>query len=320
VKPLAEHGTTARAKGRPSAGIPGCPCPPCRNAENAYDKRRRFLNQTGRTLRVDTAPVAAHLRGLFAAGAGWTQLAAISDCSTSTIHNLLAEKNPQCRRTTANKILAIQPGDAIPEHRGVPAIGTIRRIRALMAQAHTCKAISASCRIDHSTVTDLLVGRSDVVTLGLANRVADGYRALSRSSGTSTRSLNRARREGWAPPAAWDDDTIGDPDAHPDWTGYCGTDRGWWTHKRQQLPICPRCEQAHQEWLAERADLHPQLRNQEMFRARAEASQREADLAADARELLGYGVGIEQVAARLGVTRQHLQQAMLRHPAEAVAA
>ncbi|MFE6429322.1 hypothetical protein ACFVOB_28175 [Streptomyces rochei] len=316
MKPLAEHGTTARAKGRPSAGIPGCPCRPCRKAENAYDKRRRFLNQTGRTLRVDTAPVAAHLRGLFAAGAGWNQLAAISECSTSTISSLLAEKNPQCRRTTANKILAIQPGDAIPDQRSVPALGTIRRLRALIAQAHTCKTISTSCRIDHSTVTDLLVARTDVVTLGLANRVAAGYRTLSQTSGASARSRNRAIREGWAPAAAWDDDLIDDPNAHPEWTGYCGTDRGWWTHRWQNLPMCPRCEHAHQEWLDERAGLHPQARNQEMFRARAAASQREAELAIDARELLRYGVGIEQAAARLGVSKNHLQQVMLRHPAE----
>jgi plasmid maintenance system antidote protein VapI len=37
-------------------------------------------------------------------------------------------------------------------------------------------------------------------------------------------------------------------------------------------------------------------------------------LAADARELFQYGVRIEQVAERLGVTRNHIQQELLRHP------
>lgn len=37
-------------------------------------------------------------------------------------------------------------------------------------------------------------------------------------------------------------------------------------------------------------------------------------LAADGRELLALGVRIDQAAARLGVTRNHLQQEMLRHP------
>jgi hypothetical protein len=44
---------------------------------------------------------------------------------------------------------------------------------------------------------------------------------------------------------------------------------------------------------------------------------RGATLAADARELFGYGVPVEQAAERLGVTRNHLQQELLRHPAPA---
>ncbi|MFI6560345.1 hypothetical protein [Streptomyces sp. NPDC050534] len=214
MKPLAEHGTTARAKGRPAAGIPGCPCTPCRRAENNYDKRRRFLNQTGRSLMVDTKPVADHIRGLFAADAGWIQLAAVSGCSTSTIHNLLTEKNPQCRRSTANKLLAIQPGDCIPEHRSTPALVSIRKARALVALGHKCRDIDTTCGIDHTVLTDLLNGSLTTVSLGLARRVDAGFRKLSTTPGTSARSRNRAAREGWAPPAAWDD--IDDPEAQPD--------------------------------------------------------------------------------------------------------
>jgi lambda repressor-like predicted transcriptional regulator len=315
MKPLAKHGTTARAKGRPSAGIPGCPCPPCRRAENAYDKRRRFLNQTGRTLMVDTAPVAAHLRGLFNAGAGWIQLAAVSGCSTSTMHNLLTEQNPRCRRVTANKILAIQPGDAIPNHRSIPATGTIRRVRALMTLAHTCRAISQACRIDHSTLSDLLAERLDSVSLGLANRVDDGFRALSRTTGASARSRNRATRERWAPPGAWDDDTIDDPAAHPDWTGHCGSDRGWWLHSIESIPVCARCETAHTAWLAERKHLPPNERFRQLALARGAASNRGANLAANARELMQIsGLTYEQAAERLSVSTSHLFQALKRHP------
>lgn len=318
MKPLAEHGTTARAKGRPTTGIPGCNCPPCRRAENAYDKRRRFLNQTGRTLMVDTAPIAAHLRGLFAAGAGWVQLAAVSGSSTSTIHKLLTEKIPQCRRTTANKLLAIQPGDCIPDQRGIDATGTIRRVRALVALAHKCHDIDRACRIDHSVLTDLLAGRLDTVTVGLARRVDEGFRQLATSTGNSVRSLNRAVREGWAPPAAWDADTIDDPTAVPDWTGFCGTDRGWWLHRLEGIPGCQPCEQAHAAWKAEHAHLSGNERHSAIGQARAAARTREADLAEDARELMRVsGLDHEQAAARLGVTKNHLQQVLLRHPEQA---
>lgn len=46
----------------------------------------------------------------------------------------------------------------------------------------------------------------------------------------------------------------------------------------------------------------------------AAAASREADLAHDGRELLRHGADTEQAAERLGVTRNHLQQALLRHP------
>jgi hypothetical protein len=42
------------------------------------------------------------------------------------------------------------------------------------------------------------------------------YHALAGHPGTSVRSLRRARLEGWAPPAAWDDETIDDPNGAPD--------------------------------------------------------------------------------------------------------
>jgi hypothetical protein len=316
VKPLADHGTTARAKGRPSSGIPGCSCPACRAAENAYDKRRRYLNATGRSLMVDTAPVAAHLRHLFEADAGWSQLAAATGCSSSTLHAILTGRIAECRRATANKILAVRAGDAIPHGRMVPAVGSIRRLHALLAAGHRCLDISAASGVEHSMISDLVNERLTVVKRHVAERIDCGYRKLVNCTGTSARSKNRALRGGWAPPGAWDD--IDDPNACPEWTGYCGTDRGYWTHRQQKLPMCQRCQQAHDEWMAEHEHLGKFERNKRAFAARAAASTREADLAADAREIKRLcGVDDEQAAARLGVTRQHLQQAMLRHPAPA---
>ena len=67
-----------------------------------------------------------------------------------------------------------------------------------------------------------------------------------REHGVSLHSYNRARRHaathGWAPPAAWDDDRLDDPAAHPDWTGSCGTPSGAAAHRRDGLlPVCRPC-------------------------------------------------------------------------------
>lgn len=215
MKPLADHGTTARAKGRPALGVKGCPCTPCRRAEAAYDKKRRVFNATGRNLMVDTEPVVIHLKDLFAAGAGWNQIAEAAGSSTATMHAILTGRVKRCRRTTASKLLAVKAQEVIPSSRPVDAVGSIRRMHALLALGHTNKAITAASGVEHSMLSDLINERVTVVTRHVAERIDVGFRALAAQRGTSVRSLNRARRNNWAPPAAWDDEAIDDPGAEP---------------------------------------------------------------------------------------------------------
>ncbi|MEV6737930.1 hypothetical protein AB0N14_13745 [Streptomyces sp. NPDC051104] len=233
--------------------------------------------------------------------------------SQTTISYLLNGKIQSCQRAKALGILAVQPGqfDELAER---PAIGACRRARALYAIGHGRESISAACGLSVCTIGQIANSRYTSIDGRIDAAIRLAYRLLGDTQGTSWKAARRAANQGWAPPGAWDDETIDDPAAVPDWTGYCGTDRGWWVHKRQQLPMCLRCEAAHEQWLAEHAHLDPKLRNQAMFKARAGALSREADLAHDARELIRFGANTEQAAERLGVTRQHLQQALIRHP------
>ncbi|GFE20129.1 helix-turn-helix domain-containing protein [Streptomyces nigrescens] len=314
MKPLADHGTTARAKGRPASGIKGCPCTPCRQAEARYDKRRRYLNATGRTLTVDPRPVADHIRNLFAEGAGWNQLVAASGCSNSTISLILNGKISRIHRTTADKLLAVQPGDAQPPGLRVPTTGSVRRLHALLAIGHTCKAISAASGVEHSTLSDLINERLERVARHVTERVASGYSILAGTRGNSARSINRGLRNNWAPPAAWDDDHLDDPDAHPNWTGHCGTDRGYHLHVTAQLAKCQPCIDAHQQWIADHPDLKGLQLRTAITRARGKAASREFALAENARELLRFGYNHHHAAERLGSTETAIYQAMKRHP------
>ncbi|MGW2089630.1 hypothetical protein [Streptomyces sp. NPDC001880] len=313
-KPLADHGTTARAKGRPASGLKGCPCRPCRDAENAYDKRRRFLNETGRSVRVEAAEATAHLKELFEAGAGWNQLVAVTGCSSSTLVAIVHNQRTSISRRVSNKILAVDVSDVLPPRRRVSAIGSIRRCRALIATGHSCLDIAAASPLDPATIRYLVNGRPETVSAPTADGVMAAYTTLSNRRGTCQRSLNRAARERWAPTAAWDDERIDDPAAVADWTGVCGTDRGWWMHTLQKLPMCEPCRTAHEEWKAQHRGLPRGEFQVALMASRASASSRGADIATDARELMRLGCDYEQAAARLGVTRQHLQQELHRHP------
>ena len=192
----------------------------------AYQRHRR--RRTGYGMwqpYVAIEPVEAHIRALNAAGVQRTLIAALSGVSRSTLERIGRDKPSRPRLTmlrpeTAERILAVRPDRSqtvdAPASKRVPALGTRRRIRALMALGWTGPQLAARLGMDRGNFARLLRRRQ--VTAETARKVADLYAALSdvRPSGDpSDRGRTIAAREGWPPPAAWDDDRIDDPRARP---------------------------------------------------------------------------------------------------------
>jgi hypothetical protein len=273
---------------------------------------------------VGAEPARRHVRNLMSAGVSVVRIAEHAGISFAVVSGLLYTRGPgrgraeQIRTENARRILAVHAEDVATGY--VNPTGTHRRLQALMANGWPQLRLGPHIGL-HPVYVNAVLKQTSIFGTTAAN-VAAAYDRLWNQDprqhgvciGTYKKVRTLAQANGWAPPGAWDDDIIDDPAAAPDWTGHCGSDRGYWMHRNQQLPMCPRCETAHTEWLAERAHLAPRQLNREKFRARSAAASREADLAHDARELMRYGVDTEQAAARLGVTRQHLQQALIRHP------
>ncbi|MEU3529183.1 hypothetical protein AB0E62_35935 [Streptomyces sp. NPDC038707] len=306
-----------------------------REAKNRWARRRRRLIGYGQWQPfTDAARVREHVLAIQATGMGLAGIAKHTSVGIGTLEYLLYRKDQYgpaaaIRTESAQALLAYWPAlDDYEDGANIDATGTRRRLQALAKMGWSSKAIHQ--RIDCSSVQTLERLRYRTkVTAKLARAIRDVYNDLSAKAAEehgvhpsiASRSRTYATRYGWAGPEAWDPDTIDDPDAKPDWTGHCGTDRGWWLHRLEGIPVCQPCEAAHGQWKAERAHLTHSERWRELAQARGEARSREVDLAHDGRELLRHGVDIERVAERLGVTRNHLQQAMLRHSAdEAVAA
>jgi hypothetical protein len=130
------------------------------------------------------------------------------------------------------------------------ATGTVRRLQALVAAGWPVLYIAAELGMFPTAVSHLM--RRRFITLRTARRVAAVYDQLwsvdPATHGATPKGILRARNlasaMGWAPAAAWDDDTIDDPAAHPDWTGHCGTARGVTAHEEHGIPLCPACEAA----------------------------------------------------------------------------
>ncbi|MGW4493828.1 hypothetical protein [Streptomyces sp. NPDC004376] len=318
-KPLPAHGTYARANGCPGYRPP-CNCEPCVIERRRVRKRRKVNAQLGRPAIVDAAPARQHLTRLRATMT-WDQIHTAAGRESGNLRAIFNGTRQRILTTTHNRVLAIRP-QAPASGKYVDAAGTRRRLQALRAIGWSSHVIAARSGLHETRIQTICTSLQPTVRQSIATKVQKVFAELHATPAPAGRSATRTRgfaaEQRWAPPAAWDD--IDNPAAAPDWTGYCGTDRGYWVHNWERQPACPRCEHAYTVWLAERAHLTPRELSRERFHVRATAGRREADLAHDARELARVsGLNTEQAAERLGVTRQHLQQVMNRHPEETAA-
>ena len=127
-----------------------------------------------------------------------------------------------CRRAAADyqrkryfdhRVLGLPP-------RHVDKTGTVRRVQALQRLGWSAEVMSHM--LGHSgAYLNVTINRDG--RLGVhqrtAEKVRDLYERLSMTIGPSDITRRRALRAGWAPPMAWDDDTIDDPNAAPDYGG-----------------------------------------------------------------------------------------------------
>jgi lambda repressor-like predicted transcriptional regulator len=307
---LPAHGTASRYTG--TRLRPGCRCDACSLAHRRACKERRLAASRGVEIRIDKTPVVAHIRALQDAGLSISQIGRACGKSPSTIGSVLSGPFLTVNRGTAAAILSVRPQQVNDPIGMVDATGTVRRVRALYALKHGRAGIAQSTGLHRDTISGLASGRWEAVTVQTATAVRGAYRVLSGREGTTWQTHKAALRFGWAPASAWDDEAIDDPKAFPEWTGFCGTVRGWHIHRAQHLSMCERCDAAQNEWLLERAELPPTRRNFLMAAERQRAVARTATLAENWAELAAQNYTVEDAAARLNVSKDVLQKAIHR--------
>lgn len=191
-----------------------------------YEQRRTRDTAYGRwdTGLVDAEPVRQHVAALRAAGLGLRRIAQLADTHRGNLARLTSGRpdrgeGPSKRigRDLADRILAIPVPEVV--HRvaaggqKIDATGTIRRLQALVAAGYSQGDLFGRLGLDATNGSTLL--RQAAVTAETARRVENLYTTLQLVPGPSSRARARARRLGWPPPLAWDEETIDDPDATP---------------------------------------------------------------------------------------------------------
>lgn len=186
-----------------------------------YETHRTRQRAYGKweTLYVDTVEVRTHILYLQSQGMGTRRIADLAGVARNNVREVLTprtgrEPSAKMLRRNAEKILAVRPEPALGA--AVDACGTVRRLRALVAigwtQSELCRRLEMlpgnGCRIFR--------GEQTHVTAATAARAKQIYDELAMSTGPSDRARTHAKTRKWAPPLAWDDDDIDNPQARPD--------------------------------------------------------------------------------------------------------
>lgn len=207
-----------------------CRCDLCRRANTRYVKRRKHAIAAGRPLCVPSSPVIAHIAAL----SRTMTVRAIGEAAgvpPQTLHSLMRRQRPTVQAKLAARVLAVRPGTDSTTSL-LEACGVRRRLRALHHNGWSFRALAAELGAQPSLVRKW--AHADHTTAETRARVVAVYDRLwdtePPAGGGSTRARYAAARQGWAPPAAWDDapegpHAIDDPTAKP--AGVRPAERRW---------------------------------------------------------------------------------------------
>lgn len=204
----------------------GCTRRECLDAYNRTRKLLQLNTSRGIYATVPASRAEAHVRQLIHAGRSPIEISTRSGISERTILNLSVGRLDRIYRDTEAAVLGVTmppPGYRPTTDGLMDATAARRRLRALSARGFTLTVLAAEVGVTSETIGRIRQHRADQVRISINRDIADAYDRLWNADplhhgatlSGSVRARKWALRQGWAPPAAWDDETIADPDAQP---------------------------------------------------------------------------------------------------------
>jgi hypothetical protein len=206
----------------------GCRCDLCKKGVSAATRRQRYLRETGRSTQRTPDRAADHVLRLREAGMGDLEIRNRARVCPDVLYRIMRREGT-IHANTERRILSVPVparrfGDVSRSRAYVPALGTLRRLRALVAAGWYPAELARRLKRDKQYVVYLVTGRGgDKVAQFLAEEINSLYQVLSRlvpeENGVGSYYARRAREtaanNGWLGPGYWDDDEIDDPDFVP---------------------------------------------------------------------------------------------------------
>ncbi|MFD5566598.1 hypothetical protein [Streptomyces cadmiisoli] len=204
----------------------GCRCDACKAGANRRNIRNRYMRQTGRSTMRPTHHAADHLLRLRAAGLNDRIIREQTRICPDVMYRILRREGVIHARTEARITNTPVPANHGPTggRAYIPAHGTVRRLRALVAAGWYPSEIARRLGKKKENLRQIIErGETGQVAQYIAEEIHALYLELHdqkpEQHGLSGYFVDRARKmaanRGWAPPAYWDDDEIDNPDFDP---------------------------------------------------------------------------------------------------------
>lgn len=185
----------------------------------AYSSHRSRLVAYGRwEYPHPAAEIVAHLQPLVDAGRSRRWIARQAGVSDLTIGLILNGVTRTVQARTARRLLRVTLESAPTGTSRVDATATRRRVQALGAMGWSLSVIAGDSGVTVAEVSAIRNGHKREVFASTAEaigRVYDARSMIAPSGPAAERARAEAARRGFAPPLAWDDDTIDNPKARP---------------------------------------------------------------------------------------------------------
>jgi hypothetical protein len=188
----------------------------CTNPKRTRGLCERHYRQLLRMDRAGYVPAERareHVQALRTLGWTYVQIAERAGTSTWVPHRAATGQTRWLWMDREAALLSV-PLEPRASHRGVESTGTRRRVQALAWMGWPCREVASRADTTQRSLATLILPHRRI-SFALAQRVADVYADLSGTRGPSKTAAGKARGAGFAPPLAWDEDTIDDPAAVP---------------------------------------------------------------------------------------------------------
>lgn len=218
------------------------------------DKRRRLMTERGTPALIlpdEMKRLVARISAYHARGMTVTRMGDLSGVADSIVMNLIngtrGSREVKGARRSTYEALMTMPFEVTGLGARTCPVGSRRRLQAMCLEGYGIRYLAAELDKDKSALGKMIDGTKsrDYIYWTTHQKIDALYRKLDtvkiEDMGFTAYQLGRARaaagRHGYIPRMCWDDDTIDDPHAFPEWTGACGTVRGWRIHLDQDIQL-----------------------------------------------------------------------------------